>query len=501
MDTETWATIRRLFEVEKLSKSAIAKRLGIHRWTVRRALGSPAGPPADLPRRPQTPCKLDAFEDYLHRRLHDYPELTGSKLLHELQRMGYAGGYTILKDFLKTIRPNAPKAFLRIETLPGEYGQVDWANVGSLVIGNAKRKVSCFVMVLSYSRMMYIEFTLSQCLEDFLACHVNAFGAFGGVVRKVNYDNLKTVVLCRVGQDIRFHPKFMDFAGAHLFGPVPCGVRQAHEKGKVENGIKYVRSAFLAGRPLTTLAELNREAQLWLREEANVRIHGTTRERPVDRWASERPLLGPVPASGYDCAIVRGVQATRQALVQFETNRYSVPFRYAGCKTLTLKASGQTMCLFDGANLLATHVRCYEKYRVIENPAHYAGLLAQRKKAAQTKRVELFLALAPECEGYMKGLVAAEVHLPSHMEKILELVGLYGKEEVLSAVRHALKYNAFGAAYVQNILAQRRAARGQSRPQPVVLSKKPEWMNVSVEETDLGLYDRLFVEEEGGEQS
>ena len=274
-------------------------------------------------------------------------------------------------------------------------------------------------------------------------------------------------------------------------------VRKTHEKGKVENGVKYVRSAFLAGRRLTTLADLNREAESWLREEANVRIHGTTRERPVDRWAIERPQLGPVPAPGYDCAIVRGVQATRQALVQFETNRYSVPFRHAGCKTLTLKASGQTVCIFNGANLLATHARCYEKYRVIENPAHYAGLLAQRKKAAQTKKVELFLALAPECELYLKGLVTSEVHLPSHLEKLLELVGLYGKEEALSALRHALKYNAFGAAYVQNIILQRRAARGQARPQPVILSKKPEWMDVVVEETDLGLYDRLFDEEEG----
>jgi len=500
MDTETWATIRRLFEVERLSKSSIAKRLGIHRWTVRRALASPGGPPADLPRRPQTPCKLDTFDDYLRRRLDEYPELTGAKLLWEIRRMGYSGGYTILKDYLQTIRRKEPKAFLRIETLPGEFAQVDWANVGSLVIGNAKRKVSCFVMVLSYSRMMYIEFTLSQCLEDFLACHAHAFQAFGGVTRKINYDNLKTVVLARVRHDIRFHPKFMDFAGAHLFEPVPCGVRQAHEKGKVENGIKYVRSAFLEGRPLTTLGELNRAAEEWLRDEANVRIHGTTRERPVDRWAIERPQLGPLPSGNYDCAIVRGVQATRQALVQFETNRYSVPFRHAGCKTLTLKATGQTVCLFNSASLLATHARCYEKYRVIENPAHYAGLVALRKKAAQTKRVELFMALAPECEQYLKGLVASEVHLPSHLEKLLELVGLYGKEEALSALRHALKYNAFGAAYVQNIILQRRAARGQSQPRPVVLSKKPEWMNVSVEETDLGLYDRLFDDEEGGKQ-
>ena len=495
MDTETWATIRRLREVEKLSKSAISKRLGIHRWTVRRALASAEGPPVDLPRRPQVPGKLEAYRDYLLRRLKEYPELTGAKLLHELQRMGYGGGYTILKDYLQTIRPKTVKAFLRIETLPGEFGQVDWANVGSMVIGNAKRKVSCFVMVLSYSRMMYLEFTLSQCLEDFLAAHVNAFRFFGGVPKKVNYDNLKTVVLARVGQDIRFNPRFMDFAGAYLFEPIPCGVRQAHEKGKVENGIKYVRSSFLAGRPLSSMSELNAEGRRWLDEECNARIHGTTRERPIDRFEAERRLLGPLPAAPYDCAIIRSAPSTRQSLVHFETNRYSVPFRYSS-RTLTLKATGQTVMVYDGANLLATHARCYEKYRVIEDPAHYAGLLAQRKKAAQTKRVESFLALGPECESYLKGLVTAELHLPSHLEKLHELVRLYGREEILSAVRHALSYNAFGAAYVQNIVLQRRAARRMRRPQPVILTKKPEWMDVAVEETDLGLYDRLFDEKE-----
>ena len=496
MDTETWATIRRLHEIEKLSKSAVAKRLGIHRWTVRRALASPEGPPADLPRRPQVPGKLEPYRDYLVQRLKEYPELTGAKLLYELRRMGYSGGYSILKDHLRGIRTKSPRAFLRIETLPGEFAQVDWANVGGMVIGNAKRKVSCFVMVLSYSRRMYIEFTLSQCLEDFLAAHINAFRFFGGgVPKKINYDNLKTVVLARVGQDIRFNPRFMDFAGAYLFEPIPCGVRQAHEKGKVENGIKYVRSAFLAGRPLLSLSELNAEARRWLDEECNARIHGTTRERPIDRFEIERPLLGPLPAVAYDCSIIRSVPATRQSLVHFETNRYSVPFRYSG-RTLTLKATGQTLMVYDGPNLVATHARCYEKYRVIEDPAHYAGLLAQRKKAAQSKRIESFLALGPECEAYLKGLVAAELHLPSHLEKLNELVRLCGREEILSALRHALSYNAFGAAYVQNIVLQRRAARKLRRPQPVILTKKPEWMDIVVEETDLGLYDRLFDEKE-----
>ena len=342
MDVDTWATIRRLYEIEKLSKAAIGRRLNLHRKTVRRALASVGGPPADLPRRLPGVSKLNVHKSYLRERLKSYPELPGAKLLIELRSRGYTGGYTILKDFLRVVRVKAPKVFLRIETQPGEFGQVDWANIGTIQIGNAKRKLSCFVMVLSHSRMMYIELTLSQCLEDFLAAHVNAFRFFGGIPKKINYDNLKTVVLSRVGSEIRFNPKFIDFAGAYLFEPVPCGVRQPQEKGKVESGIKYVRSSFLAGRPLSSLPELRRDAELWLNDSANVRIHGTTRERPIDRFETERPLLQLPPRTDYDCSIVRTVESSRQALVRFQTNRYSVPYQSAN-KTLTLKASGQTI--------------------------------------------------------------------------------------------------------------------------------------------------------------
>ena len=143
-------------------RSAIAVRLGINRRTVNRALASPAGPPVDLPRRSPEPSKLEAFKGYLHERLREYPALSATKLLAEIRRAGYAGGYSILKQFLSTLRSRTPKAFLRIETLPGEFAQVDWANVGMIPIGNAQRKLSCFVMILSYSRMLYVELTLSQ---------------------------------------------------------------------------------------------------------------------------------------------------------------------------------------------------------------------------------------------------------------------------------------------------------------------------------------------------
>ena len=473
MDAELWATIRRLFEVEKLSKSAIAKRLHIDRNTVRRALASTSGPPTDRRGASSAPGKLDAYEGYLRQRLANYPELSGRKLFQELRRMGYTGGRSILKELLRTLRPEKPKAFLRIETQPGEFAQVDWANVGTIAIGNATRKLSCFVMVMSFSRMMYAELTLSQCLEDFMAAHVNAFRFFGGVPKKINYDNLKTVVLSRWGRDIHFQPKFMDFAGTYLFEPVPCNVRAAWEKGKVESGIKYLRGSFLAGQPLLDLASLRKDLAAWLETGANVRLHGTTHERTIDRFETERPLLQRLPAVDYDCAIVRSLQASSQALVQFQTNRYSVPHGQAD-KMLTFKATGQTICIYNGAQLLATHPRCYEKHRIIEDPKHYAGLLAQRKKALAAKRGEEFLALDPACADYFKGLSAAELNLPAHLEKIMECVRDFGKAETLSAIAHALKFGAFGSAYVQNILLQRRRARGESAPRPVILTKKPD---------------------------
>lgn len=490
MDAELWATIRRLFEVEKLSKSAIAARLQIHTQTVRKALVSTQGPPPDGRHGPDGD-KLAPYKSYLQSRLKDYPELTGAKLLVEIRTMGYAGGYTALKNYLQSLRPKKKEAFLRIETLPGEYAQVDWANVGRIQIGNALRPVSCFVMVLSFSRMIYLEFTLSQCLEDFMAAHVNAFHFFGGVPKKINYDNLKTVVLCRVGKDIRFHTRFVDFSGYYLFEPVPCNVRAAWEKGKVESAIKYIRSSFLAGRPLLNIAQLNEEAKAWRDNQANVRLHGGVHERPLDRFLTESASLQPLQDKDYDCSIVASVRVHHQAVVHFQTNRYSVPAAHVG-KILTLKASAQTIQLFDGPKLAAVHPRCYEKYRVIEDPAHYAELIAQRKKAAQAKLTETFLGLAPECQDYLKGLVASELHLATHLQKIHNLIRLYGPAEVACAVGHALKFRAFGAHYLHNIILQRRAAKNLPPLQTVHLTKKPQWNQVTVEPTDLSLYDELF---------
>lgn len=491
MDAELWATIRRLFEVEKLSKKAIAKRLGIARWTVRRALTWAGGPPKESRGAKPRPSKLDPFKGYLAERLKDYPELSAAKLWIEIKSKGYGGGDTILREWVNEIRPSKKEAYLRIETLSGEFAQVDWMNVAAITVGNAKRKLSAFVMVLSWSRMIYIEFTLSQCLEDFLACHQNAFRFFGGIPKKCLYDNLKAVCLYRHGPEIRFNPKFMELAGVFGFEPVLCNVRRGNEKGKVENSIKYVRSSFLAGREILSWAKCQMEADHWRDEVANVRIHGTTRERPITRWEEEKRHLRTLPEKEFDCSIVRPVKATSQALVRFDGNSYSVPSAWA-YKSVTLKATAYEIKIFDSTRLLAGHSRSYERGVVIENPKHYEGLVAVKKEAQAAKAKDAFLTLAPEAGVYLKGLMQTDLNAPHHIARIMEYVRLYGKSEVLQAIIHALRFRAFGADYVKNIILQQRASRGAKEIDPITLTKKPEWANLSVEEPDLSLYDELF---------
>lgn len=491
MQAAIWAEIRRLNLVEKVSVSEIARKLRVSRKTVRKALASDVCPQR-LPTATVRPSKLDPFKDYINERLGKYSRLPASVVYEEIKRQGYPGKIRIVEDYLHKIKKKTEEAFLRIETLPGEYAQVDWANCGTVQIGNAIRKLSCFVMVLSFARMMYLEFTLSQCLEDFIQCHINAFKFFGGVTKKVLYDNLKTVVLSRLGNNIQFNPKFMEFAGIYLFEPKLCNPGRGNEKGKVEGGIKYIRSSFLSGRETRTAwPGIQGAAAAWRDETANIRIHRTTRERPIDRFEREKLLLSKLPLVDYDAAIVRSLKATSQALAHFDGNAYSVPHSLA-YKPLTLKAYPDTIRVFDNSKQAAEHKRSYERGIVIEDPKHYEGLLAIKRRAHASKIKDSFLNLGELATKYLDGLIKADLNLPHHLAQIMDWVRLYGKTEVLQAIDHALKFEAFGAAYLKNIILQQRTARGLKETPPIVIPAKPAWTQLCVEEQDLSLYDEMF---------
>src|SRR5437899_8755646 len=215
-----------------------------------------------------------------------------------LRERGFAGSAVQVRRYVRTIRPAArAEAYLRLETLPGEQAQVDWGNFGAFPVGGARRILSCFVLVLSWSRAVYARFALDQTLESFLRGHVEAFTALGGVPRTLLYDNLKSVVLERVGDHIRFHPRLLELAGHYHFAPQPCAPYRGNEKGKVERMIQYLRHSFFAARRFTTLADLNAQLARWITETAHARpVPGDAAGRRVaEALDEEQPRLPPPP--------------------------------------------------------------------------------------------------------------------------------------------------------------------------------------------------------------
>lgn len=489
MNIETWAHIRHLFFGEKLAKKAIARRLNLDPKTVREALKKRTFLRTLAPR----PSKLDPFRGAIAELLASHPDLSAVRIAEELRKIGYDGGLSILRGAVRQLRPDT-RAFLHIRTLPGEEAQADWTAGGRM----GGKSSWCFLMVLSFSKMLYLEFFPGQSLEHFLAGHVHAFHYFGGVPRKIRYDNLRSVVLTRFGRHVQFNRRFLDFAAHYLFDPSVCNVRSPQEKGRVENAARYVKRNLLAGRTFASLADCNQQARQWLDATANVRIHGTTKARPLDLFRqTEQAVLIPLSATDYDTRITRVVKSTSQALVAFDTNRYSVPPSYAAM-ALTLKADDQFVCVYDKERLIARHARCHDQHQLIEDPAHARNLLPARPQGAVFKYRDAIMALGQAAQSYLEAMTKTELNIPHQIKKIAALMDLFGKTEVLAALEHALAHNAFGHEYLQNIILANRRKRAATNLPGMPSSKiDPELVRTtSVEERDPEIYDRYCQEQD-----
>jgi transposase len=414
MSIETWAYIRRLFSHDGLSISAIAKELGVDRKTVRKAIAT-----EDFLTKKQVKqsrsSKLDPFKAAIASIVAKTPHLSGVRILEKLQDLGYTGGRSILNDYLAALPQRKGEVYLRIETAPGQQAQCDWGKCGSVKVGEATRNLSCFVMILSWSRFMYVRFYLTETMECFLDGHLRAFDAFATIPHTIVYDNLKSVVRQRYGKTILFNPLFMAFAGYHMFKPDPCRPRMPHHKGRVERGVGYVKNNFLAGRQHLLeepfeLAVLNHECAKWLREK-NKRIHATTRKQPAELLETERPHMLPLPQNPYDIATPKPAHANHQAFVHFDSNLYSVPSEYGGMP-LTLKATPYHLNICKGNQTIASHKRSFQKYQLFEKPEHRQKILRQKQKARQTKEIEFFIALDAVAETFLKGLTQTGAKVP-----------------------------------------------------------------------------------------
>jgi transposase len=259
------------------------------------------------------------------RLLERYPS-SAAQAFQRLREQGVAGGYALVKAYVRTVRPRRQAALLTLAFAPGACAQGDWGSFGSVPVGQTHRQLRFFVMVLCYSPMLYVECTVSQTMEHFLACPQHAFECFGGMPHKVMVDNRKSAVLKRaVGEAPVCKPKYLDFAHHSGFTIAPCHVGKGKEKGRVDHGVGYVKKNFLAGLGIPDFRALNPAARYWLDTVANVRLHGATRDTPTALWHKERPSLPPLPLHPFDLATVSQVRASRQLRLTLETNRSSVP--------------------------------------------------------------------------------------------------------------------------------------------------------------------------------
>jgi transposase len=373
-----------------ISIAEIARRTGRDRKTVRKVIRGQCTPAYGPRGKPVS--KLDPFKPHIEKRI-EAGVLNAVKILREIRAQGYGGGITIIKDFIRPRRQRA-KAVRRFETPPGYQAQVDWATCGKIIHQGVLRTVYAFVMTLSYSRMLYVEFMLRCDTRAFIRGHINAFDFFGGIAKTNLYDNTKCVRLATDETGVHLNPAFADFADTFGFAPRLCRPHRPQTKGKVESGVKYVKGNFLVGEVFENLDELNQRGRIWLKEVANIRVHGTTGEVPAERFKDE--LLSPIrPHMIFDTALYERRKITRDCLVSYQGSRYGVPHRFAGRECLIKDyEDGRFEVLVDSAVAIA-HELSAQKGRTIITSRPYAGL---KKDVSVHKRRLVLLCPLPIVE-------------------------------------------------------------------------------------------------------
>ena len=484
IDYETYCKIKDCHERQKLTIAQTARALGLHAQTVAAwARRTQYRARQAVPRS----SRLDPFKDRVVRLLETHP-YSAQQIFQRLREEGFNGGFTIVKDYVRKVRPVRREAFLKLAFAPGECAQLDWGEYGSIGVGATRRRLSFFIMVLCYSRLMYVEFTVSQTMEHFLGAHERAFAAFHGIPARLMVDNLKSAVLRRVlGEAPVFNPRYLDFARHWGFDISACNVAKGNEKGRVENGVGYVKKNFLNGLDLLDFSAVNPAAEVWLASIANVRIHGETHQRPVDLFMEEQSRLQPLNPMPYDIGRIESQRASKQFRIALDTNHYSVPAEYAS-QRVTVKAYPERVCIYHQDKLIARHVRSYDRHLDIEDPDHPKALLAQRRNAREQRLLMQFLSLSRHAQVYVEGIEQRRANPRHHLRKIVALSEIYGVDAVDRAIQDGIAFAAYSCEYIANILEMR--ARETPEPGALHLTRRQDLLDIEIAAPDLSLYER-----------
>lgn len=470
----------------------IAKALGVHRDTVKRVIANTGAPP-DVAQPPR-PSKVDPFVPMLLEMLAKFPDLTAKRLHGMATERGYVGGPDHFRHLVARLRPRKVfEAFLRLRTLPGEQAQVDWAHFGTMAVLGGVRKLYAFVMVLSYSRRAFLQFGFDIGMAGFIRGHCDAFAFFGGMPRVILYDNLKSAVLERIGDIVRFHPEIVSLSGFFHYEARPVAPRRGNEKGRVERRIQDVRRSFFAGRKLTDLATLNREATEWTAQIARERKCPDDRSYTVEAaFVEEQPRLRQLPANPYPAEESRVCSVGKTPYVRFDTNDYSVPHTCVR-QPLTVRADLKQLRIFDGELLVATHPRSFAVHQQFEDRAHTAALREYKANASLHSTQAWLINTVPETRPLLERLAERQGSIGTAVGQLSRLLQSYGVPEFRVAVAEVnADLTACHPQSIRGVLERNR--RDRNVPAPVagpLASERPEIAQVFVIPHDLSSYDDL----------
>lgn len=482
---ERFAEVLRLSLVEGMSARAIGRRLGMSRNTVRWMLGRIPHGQRQTPRLPRTSL-LDPYQSVLKQLLEEVPDIKAPAALERLRRCGYQGGISVLRERLRVLRPKPQaEAFLTLDFLPGCAMQVDWADFGFAIPG-CPRRVSCLVMVLCYSRYLYLEFCLSQQFGSFVRALDRGLHFFSGSTAIEIFDNMRTVVTAYAGRMPVFNRRLLDYASSRGFALTACRPQRPQQKGRVERPVGFVRERFWPGRRFSSLMDLNRQARTWLEEFANRRTHEQTGKVPALAFEhEERQLLKPLPQQPFDTDDVTTTTVTKLFRVRFDRNTYSVPPRLVS-QTVLVRANDDQVSVYLGPKQVALHQRCWEAGQDIEHPSHRQRALEKSPKDS---------ALPPDLvhtgdvgREYFKALIASRRSIRRENLRLVFLCEIFGPTQTTSAMQEVMQTGHVGCEYVEYVLRHKRGLVPHATP---LRLGRPELDSLAFQEPDLSVYDQL----------
>jgi len=486
---ELRAQILRYHHVEQWPIGTISRQLSVHHTTVKRVLAETGIPKKKILVQGSI---IEPFIPFILEKLEQYPKLTAKRLYNMVKERGYPGGDDHFRHLISLYRQRPPaEAFLRLTTLPGEQAQVDWGSFGTITIGKAKRSLVAFVMILSYSRRIYLQFYLNQRMENFLRGHEGAFLAFNGLPRVLLYDNLRSAVLERQGSIIRFNPSLLSFAAHYRFEPRPVAVARGNEKGRVERAIRFIRDNFFAARTYNDIDDLNAQAKIWCETVVMDKPCPEDKTKTVrEVFIQEQPRLLALPDNPYSCNEIETVSVGKTPYIRFDLNDYSVPHTEVQ-KRLTVNATLDKVMILDGQKIVATHQRSYDKSAQIENPEHIKALVKQKQKAS-LHRGQNFLTNAVPCAyDFLKQAVERGYVLKSITKQLMELFDNYGAEDLKEAMQQALDKNSPHPNTVRKCLQILRDKRKQKVTIQSTYASNPKIQSSRIKSDRLSDYETL----------